>query len=71
VFTLGLPAAGFDIGRIGSVGFQYGTSLTEPSLTVPPPQLVVVPLPSAASAGASALAAAGLVARLRRRRLQA
>ncbi len=63
VFTLaGLPT-GFDLTRLGNVGFQYGTSLTEPQL------LTVVPLPPAAIAGATALAGAALVGAARRRRL--
>lgn len=59
VFTLtGLPTA-FDLARIRNVGFQYGTSLTEPSIYVS-----TVPLPTAAAAG---LAAMGLLVARRRR----
>lgn len=65
VFTFdGLPM-GFDLTRIGNVGFQYGTSLTEPQLT----SMTVVPLPPSALAGLSALAGAGVLSVVRRRRM--
>lgn len=69
VFTLGGLPLGFDLARIGNVGFQYGTALSEPQLLPPPPPLTVVPLPPASIAGVSALAGAGLLGLARRRRL--
>ncbi len=60
VFTLsGLPA-GFDLGSIGNVTFQYGTSLGEPSL---PALIISVPAP-----GPAGVLAGGLLVLGRRRR---
>lgn len=56
VFTLGGLPGGFDLGRIGNVRFQYGTSLTEPSF------------PGVPAPGAAAIAAIAGAAALKRRR---
>jgi len=57
VFRLGGLPAGFNLGRINAVRFQYGTSLSEPNFPgVPSPGTL------------AAIGLAGLVA-IRRRRL--
>ena len=61
VFTLsGLPD-NFDLGTIGNVWVQYGTSLSEPSYVVP---IISVPAP-----GAAMVLAGGALALARRRRV--
>ncbi|HRT09899.1 MAG TPA: PEP-CTERM sorting domain-containing protein [Candidatus Paceibacterota bacterium] len=40
-FTLSGAGAGFDLGRIGNVSFQYGTALNEPNIVVPEPTTMI------------------------------
>lgn len=56
------------INRLLNVRVQYGTSPSEPSFTLEPPQLTVVPLPPAAWAGFSTMAGVIGIGYVRRRR---
>ncbi len=69
VFTLN-PGTDLDesfLSRIFNVRVQYGTSPSEPSFTLNPPQLTTVPLPAAAWAGLGTLACIGGARLIRRR----